>query len=90
MRIERDRASLIVDGINVQSRKVSFSGEKSALIGPVYIGGLPYDRKAAEVITNTNLSSSHEDTSSFSNTRPNFLTPPPCISLSLSYVRPAS
>lgn len=87
MRVERDKASLIVDGINVQSRKVSFSGEKNALIGPVYIGGLPSDRKAAEVITNTNLSSSHEDTSSFSNTRPNIFTPH--VFLSLSYVRPA-
>ncbi|XP_017342550.1 laminin subunit alpha-5 isoform X1 [Ictalurus punctatus] len=48
MRIEREKASLTVDGINVQSRKVSFSGERNALSGPVYIGGLPSDHKAAE------------------------------------------
>ncbi|KAB5546449.1 hypothetical protein PHYPO_G00072140 [Pangasianodon hypophthalmus] len=48
VRIEREKASLVVDGINVQSRKVSFSGEKNALSGPVYIGGLPSDHKAAE------------------------------------------
>ncbi|XP_037396843.1 laminin subunit alpha-5 isoform X2 [Pygocentrus nattereri] len=47
VKIERDKASLIVDGINAQSKKVSFSGEKSALSGPVYIGGLPSDHRAA-------------------------------------------
>ncbi|XP_036446627.1 laminin subunit alpha-5 isoform X2 [Colossoma macropomum] len=47
VRIERDKASLIVDGISAQSRKVSFSGGKSALSGPVYIGGLPSDHRAA-------------------------------------------
>lgn len=55
LRIEKEKASLIVDGINAQSRKVSFSGEKNALSGPVYIGGLPSDHKAAEVITNKSL-----------------------------------
>ncbi|KAI5095781.1 laminin subunit alpha-5 isoform X1 [Silurus meridionalis] len=48
VRIEKEKASLIVNGINAQSRKVSFSGEKNALSGPVYIGGLPSDHKAAE------------------------------------------
>ncbi|XP_072512537.1 laminin subunit alpha-5 isoform X2 [Salminus brasiliensis] len=47
VRIERDKATLIMDGINVQNRKVSFSGEKSALSAPVYIGGLPSDHRAA-------------------------------------------
>ncbi|XP_047662931.1 laminin subunit alpha-5 isoform X3 [Tachysurus fulvidraco] len=49
LRIEKEKASLIVNGINVQSRRVSFSGEKNALSGPVYIGGLPSDHKAAEM-----------------------------------------
>lgn len=78
MRIEREKASLTVDGINVQSRKVSFSGERNALSGPVYIGGLPSDHKAAEVITNINQLSSPEDTSANSSTRlylfPSFLS----------------
>lgn len=69
VRIEREKASLVVDGINVQSRKVSFSGEKNALSGPVYIGGLPSDHKAAEVITNINVLSGHADTSAYSNTQ---------------------
>lgn len=70
MRIEREKASLTVDGINKQSRKVSFSGDKNALSGLVYIGGLPPDHKAAEVITNTNDLSGHKDTRAYSSTRP--------------------
>ncbi|KAG7323189.1 hypothetical protein KOW79_012891 [Hemibagrus wyckioides] len=49
LRIEKEKASLIVNGINVQSKKVSFSGAKNALSGPIYIGGLPSDHKAVEV-----------------------------------------
>ncbi|KAK3546887.1 hypothetical protein QTP86_003815 [Hemibagrus guttatus] len=49
LRIEKEKASLIVNGINVQSKKVSFSGEKNALSGPIYIGGLPSDHRAVEV-----------------------------------------
>ncbi|KAM9445291.1 laminin subunit alpha-5 isoform 1-T1 [Clarias gariepinus] len=48
VKVERKKASLIIDGINVQSKKVSFSGEETALTGPVYVGGLPADHKAAE------------------------------------------
>ncbi|TUI56729.1 Laminin subunit alpha-5 [Bagarius yarrelli] len=48
LRIEKEKASLIVNGINVQSKKVSFSWAKNALNGPVYIGGLPPDHKATE------------------------------------------
>ncbi|XP_062872234.1 laminin subunit alpha-5 [Trichomycterus rosablanca] len=47
IRVEREKARLIVDGINAQSRKVSFFSERSALSGPVYIGGLPSNHKAA-------------------------------------------
>lgn len=68
VKIDRGRASLIVDGINVQNRKVSSSGEKNALSGPVYIGGLPSDHKAAEVVTNIHVLSSPEDTCPNSNT----------------------
>lgn len=49
IRIERAKARLIVDGINAQSRRVSFPSESSALTGPVYIGGLPSEHKAATV-----------------------------------------
>ncbi|XP_066526408.1 laminin subunit alpha-5 isoform X2 [Hoplias malabaricus] len=49
VKIERDRASLTVDGIDVKNGKVSFSGGKSALNGPVYIGGLPPDHRTASL-----------------------------------------
>ncbi|XP_022533328.2 laminin subunit alpha-5 isoform X2 [Astyanax mexicanus] len=48
VRIERDKATLTMDGINVLNKKFSFSGGKNALSGPVYIGGLPSDHKSAE------------------------------------------
>uniref|UniRef100_A0A8B9M1E1 Laminin, alpha 5 n=1 Tax=Astyanax mexicanus TaxID=7994 RepID=A0A8B9M1E1_ASTMX len=44
--IERDKATLTMDGINVLNKKFSFSGGKNALSGPVYIGGLPSDHKS--------------------------------------------
>ncbi|XP_030624223.1 laminin subunit alpha-5 [Chanos chanos] len=46
VRVEGGKASLTVDGIDVQSRKIS-SGQKSPFISQLYIGGLPPEHGAA-------------------------------------------
>uniref|UniRef100_A0A9J7XYR4 Laminin subunit alpha-5 n=1 Tax=Cyprinus carpio carpio TaxID=630221 RepID=A0A9J7XYR4_CYPCA len=46
VRVEADRASLTVDGIDTQRKKVTVGG-KSVFGAPLYIGGLPSDHSAA-------------------------------------------
>ncbi|XP_016099348.1 laminin subunit alpha-5 [Sinocyclocheilus grahami] len=46
VRVEADRASLTVDGIEMQRKRVT-GGGKSVFAAPLYIGGLPSDHSAA-------------------------------------------
>ncbi|KTG35339.1 hypothetical protein cypCar_00020114, partial [Cyprinus carpio] len=46
VRVEADRASLTVDGIDTQRKRVT-GGGKSVFGAPLYIGGLPSDHSAA-------------------------------------------
>uniref|UniRef100_A0A671KQZ1 Laminin subunit alpha-5 n=1 Tax=Sinocyclocheilus anshuiensis TaxID=1608454 RepID=A0A671KQZ1_9TELE len=46
VRVEADRASLTVDGIETQRKRVT-GGGKSVFAAPLYIGGLPSDHSAA-------------------------------------------
>ncbi|XP_016088609.1 laminin subunit alpha-5-like [Sinocyclocheilus grahami] len=46
VRVEADRASLTVDGIHTQNKRVT-GGGKTAFGAPLYIGGLPSDHSAA-------------------------------------------
>ncbi|XP_016364529.1 laminin subunit alpha-5-like [Sinocyclocheilus rhinocerous] len=48
VRVEADRASLTVDGIETQRKRVT-GGGKSVFAAPLYIGGLPSDHSAAMV-----------------------------------------
>lgn len=50
VRGEADRASLTVDGLDTQNKRVT-SGGKSVFGAPLYIGGLPSDHSAAMVNT---------------------------------------
>uniref|UniRef100_A0A672R3F9 Laminin subunit alpha-5 n=1 Tax=Sinocyclocheilus grahami TaxID=75366 RepID=A0A672R3F9_SINGR len=50
VRVEADRASLTVDGIHTQNKRVT-GGGKTAFGAPLYIGGLPSDHSAAMVNT---------------------------------------
>nr|XP_009294934.1 laminin subunit alpha-5 isoform X1 [Danio rerio] len=46
VKVEGDRGSLTVDGIDTQNKRVS-AGGKSMFAAPLYIGGLPVDHSAA-------------------------------------------
>ncbi|XP_035378190.1 laminin subunit alpha-5 isoform X2 [Electrophorus electricus] len=48
VKLDGRKASLVVDGIDSQRKKVSFFGEKTPLARPVYVGGLPPDHRAAQ------------------------------------------
>lgn len=50
VKVEGDRASLTVDGIDSQNKRVT-GGGKSQFGAPLYIGGLPSDHSAAMVNT---------------------------------------
>ncbi len=54
VRVEADRASLTLDGLDTQNKKVT-GGGKGAFGAPLYIGGLPSDHGAAMVNTVTHI-----------------------------------
>lgn len=54
VRVEADRASLTVDGLDTQNKRVT-GGGKSVFGAPLYIGGLPSDHSAAMVNTITHI-----------------------------------
>ncbi|KAK1801637.1 hypothetical protein P4O66_022279, partial [Electrophorus voltai] len=60
VKLDGRKASLVVDGIDSQRKKVSFFGEKTPLAGPVYVGGLPPDHRAAQARTYFSLSLSFQ------------------------------
>ncbi|XP_057219104.1 laminin subunit alpha-5 isoform X1 [Triplophysa rosa] len=47
VKVEGDRASLTVDGIDVQSKRASSGGGRNVFGAPLYIGGLPSNHSAA-------------------------------------------
>lgn len=51
VKVEGDRASLTVDGIDVQSKRASSGGGRNVFGAPLYIGGLPSNHSAATVNT---------------------------------------